>query len=421
MPRSGALPAAQASFIALPDELLGGVLRRAWADRPRRPAAEEVRAAADLALVCRRVRELLRTLPLPLDLDFSAAPLSAAQRCWLLEPAQAGRVEAAKFYVAFEADEVALWEQPVLKNFLALHGGTLLRLSGVPLRLVACVSQEDRPAVDLSGLRLTALGVDCCDVIGLLHMDDNAGAKCLWLWPERLPGALEELHLLGLDGNWPGFLAWAPQPMPGLAGRLPRLHTLRVTSVEADLPLGDDDTRETQLCVYETPLLESSSGLRELKVGGADIDNYDDLFGQVRSLRIVAVGCVRLWNDQDDVATFVDRLCPAGLQAAALCAGKIPAPLLDPEGAQDVDVIVHVHEIVRALILRCGDRFAVEVGVPHNPQGWAKAQLCRLAWRRWPAPGAPDLPAARAAHERARAWVADAEQWVRQEEQEHMF
>jgi len=421
LPRSGALPAAQASFIALPDELLGGVLRRAWADRPRRPAAEEVRAAADLALVCRRVRELLRTLPLPLDLDFSAAPLSAAQRCWLLEPAQAGRVEAAKFYVAFEADEVALWEQPVLKNFLALHGGTLLRLSGVPLRLVACVSQEDRPAVDLSGLRLTALGVDCCDVIGLLHMDDNAGAKCLWLWPERLPGALEELHLLGLDGNWPGFLAWAPQPMPGLAGRLPRLHTLRVTSVEADLPLGDDDTRETQLCVYETPLLESSSGLRELKVGGADIDNYDDLFGQVRSLRIVAVGCVRLWNDQDDVATFVDRLCPAGLQAAALCAGKIPAPLLDPEGAQDVDVIVHVHEIVRALILRCGDRFAVEVGVPHNPQGWAKAQLCRLAWRRWPAPGAPDLPAARAAHERARAWVADAEQWVRQEEQEHMF
>ena len=410
MPRSGALPAAQASFIALPDELLGGVLRRAWADRPRRPAAEEVRAAADLALVCRRVRELLRTLPLPLDLDFSAAPLSAAQRCWLLEPAQAGRVEAAKFYVAFEADEVALWEQPVLKNFLALHGGTLLRLSGVPLRLVACVSQEDRPAVDLSGLRLTALGVDCCDVIGLLHMDDNAGAKCLWLWPERLPGALEELHLLGLDGNWPGFLAWAPQPTPGLAGRLPRLHTLRVTSVEADLPLGDDDTRETQLYIYETPLLESSSGLRELKVGGADIDIYDDLFGQVRSLRIVAVGCVRLWNDQDDVATFVDRLCPAGLQAAELCAAD-NIDVLPSEGPS-------LYSVVREMTSRYGGRFAVEVGVIREPHDegekcWKNMTTLRcLAWRRWPAPGASGLQTARAANERARAWAAAARQWA---------
>ena len=36
--------------------------------------------------------------------------------------------------------------------------------------------------------------------------------------------------------------------------------------------------------------------------------------------------------------------------------------------------------------------------------------LYRLAWRRWPAPGAPELPAARAGHEVARAWVARHEQ-----------
>ncbi len=93
VPRSGALLAAQASLIALPNELLGGILRRAWAVRPPRPAAEEVRAAAGLALVCRRVRALLRARPLPLALDLSAARLSAAQRRWLLDRAQAGRVE----------------------------------------------------------------------------------------------------------------------------------------------------------------------------------------------------------------------------------------------------------------------------------------------------------------------------------------
>ena len=112
---------AQASLIALPDELLGGILWRAWADRPPRAAAEEVRAAAGLASVCRRWRELLRTQALPLVLDFSAARLSDAQRCWLHDPAQAGRGEAASFH-----DEDVLWERTLLGGFLALHSGTLL-------------------------------------------------------------------------------------------------------------------------------------------------------------------------------------------------------------------------------------------------------------------------------------------------------
>jgi len=244
--------------------------------------------------------------------------------------------------------------------------------------------------------------------------DDGTWAECWWLWPECLPGALEVLELPHLEYGWLGMLAWTPRPSAGLAERLPRLRMLRVTCVQYSGPV----------CLGAVlPILEGFSSLPALEVdgSGADMQVHDTLFGHVRSVRVTAGYKLFLRGGWWDVATYVDRLCPAGLQAAALCAGKIPAPLLDPEGAQDVDVIVHVHEIVRALILRCGDRFAVEVGVPHNPQGWAKAQLCRLAWRRWPAPGAPDLPAARAAHERARAWVADAEQWVRQEEQEHMF
>ncbi len=51
--------AAQAPFLALPDELLVRILRRAWADRRPQSAADEVRAAAGLASVCRRVRALL--------------------------------------------------------------------------------------------------------------------------------------------------------------------------------------------------------------------------------------------------------------------------------------------------------------------------------------------------------------------------
>jgi len=153
--RSGAL-AAQALLLALPDELLRGILRRAWADRPARPAAEEVRAAAGLACVCRRVRALLRAQPLPLALDLTAAPVSPAQRRWLLERMQAGRVEAAsfKFHGRVGGDcerddgfHDPLNEMPVLTELMAVHSNTLLRLSGVRLHLLACDSQEERPAL----------------------------------------------------------------------------------------------------------------------------------------------------------------------------------------------------------------------------------------------------------------------------------
>ncbi len=386
--------AAQALILALPDELLGSILRRAWADRPPRAAADEVRCAVGLATVCRRWRELLRTPPLPLALDFSAARLSGAQRRWLLAPAQAGRVRA----VSFDAKD-ALWKQPGLKNILALHGSTLLQLSGVPLQLVASVSRYKRPNLDLSGLCLSKLGISCCGINKLLRLEFNEGAERLWLWPARLPGALEDLELLGLQHDWLGALAWAPGVGSGSAGRLPRLQTLRVTA-------GKYDRLETD----NIPLLRGFPVLPALEVdsSGAVVRVRGNLFEQVGSVRIVSDGCIHLWDlwaDQEDAATFVDRLCSAGLQAAELCAEHIGVM----RSADDI-----AHEVVRELISRYSERFAVEVDVAEvRMQGEMDCRvipvLQRLAWRRWPAPGAPGLPAARAAHARARAWAAEAE------------
>jgi len=89
-----------------------------------------------------------------------------------------------------------------------------------------------------------------------------------------------------------------------------------------------------------------------------------------------------------------------------------------------------LHEIVLEMISRCGNRFAVEVGLHHELQDEDEDEdedgdehcphitQSRLAWRRWPAPGAPGLQAARAAHERARKWAAEVEQCIRAAEVE---
>ncbi len=401
---SGALLAAQASLTALPDELLVSILRRAWAETPwTADAAGEVRAAAGLACVCRRWRALLRAQPLPLALDFSGARLSAAQRRWLLNPAQAGRVEAADFFVAWRSSnyvckgsQAALWEQPVCDDFLARHGSTLLHLSGVPLRLVAPVSQGVRPALDLSGLRLTRLGLDCWDIAA--QVDHGTWAQCWWLWPECLPGALEELELLDLHDQWLVSLAWAPRSGAGLAERLPRLHTLRVTCVQFDNP---------SIIGEVVPLLDGFTTPPHFEVfSEKNVSVSSDLFARVRSVRIVAGSCVSVWAHRQDAATIVDRLCTAGLQAAELCAQDCIC--MDPSPG------LLIHEVVRELINRHSDRYAVEVGFFYqlyndNEEYCPTTALFELAWRRWPVHGTPGLQAARAAHESARAWVANIE------------
>jgi len=389
LPRSGALLAAQASLVALPDELLRGILRRAWADRPPQDAAGEVRRAANLALVCRRMRELLRAQPLPLALDFSAACLRAAQRRWLLEPAQAGRVEAVSFHT-----EDALWEQPLLETFLALHGGTLLHLSGVPLQLVARASEVEGPALDMSGLRLTKLGMNCNlhDLLGPRNWNSTPWPPHVCMWPERLPGTLQELDLLGLESSWLTFLAWAPSSA-GLAGRLSWLQTLSCTSKAYDAGSS---------VISSVPLLEGLTSLPHFEVAGMNIDLCSATFDRIRSVRIVARGHLCVYESvNEDMAMFVDHLYHTGLQAAELCTEHHYIQLRP-------NLTASTPQVVHAMIDTHGDRFAIEVGISDKAiWPWRVSMLQRLAWRRWPAPGAPDPPAARAAHERARAWAAE--------------
>ena len=78
-------------------------------------------------------------------------------------------------------------------------------------------------------------------------------------------------------------------------------------------------------------------------------------------------------------------------------------------------VDIHDHEVMHELLRKHGDCFAFELGLqegppepidPEAPLMGPGLTLERLAWRRWPSPDARKLPSARAAHERARAWVA---------------
>jgi len=350
-----------------------------------------VRAAAVLSCVCRRVRALLREWPLPLALDFSAEPSSDAQRGWLLDAAQAGRVAAASFH-----RRDALWEQPIARRL----AGPARRHAAAAIRRAAQTSgllgQDEQPALDLSGLRLTRLSINCRGAQDLRRLD---GSAHLWLRRERLPGPLEALHLSGLKGSLEG-LAWAPPSGAGSAGRLPRLRTLRVTCLRGVQSMN----------IYRVPLLEGSAGLPDLRVyaSGASVAVHVAMFEQVGSLRIVGGRCVLVVGSRESrMATFLDCLCPAGLRAAELGAEAIGVYLGPPPPQYESWMCAAV---VHGMTSAPEQRFAVEVGVSNWRPGddaVRKTAPCRLAWRRWPAPGAPDLLAARAAHERARAWARD--------------
>jgi len=171
----------------LADELILGIFERAWACRGPLKGAEEVRRAADLHNVCRRVRGMLRAHPLPLALDLSAAELSGAQRAWLAAPVRVGRVEAA----CFHPSERLLWQ---CGSFLRQHGGSLQRLAGVPLCLVSAEAEGAAPALDLSGLRLAEAGVACPG-----RGAAGGPAPRVWLAPAVWPASLVRLELVVSD------------------------------------------------------------------------------------------------------------------------------------------------------------------------------------------------------------------------------
>ena len=73
------------ALAALPDHLLAAVLTHACstAANAEQRAAAAVRNLAQVALVCRRFRALLREHRPLLSLDFTHAPLTPAQTSWL--------------------------------------------------------------------------------------------------------------------------------------------------------------------------------------------------------------------------------------------------------------------------------------------------------------------------------------------------
>jgi len=210
--------------------------------------------------------------------------------------------------------------------------------------------------------------------------------------PNACQAPWEELELLGLD-RW-RLNALACAPLLGVTRRLPRLRSVRAATKDSGATLR----------VTDVPLLEAAPGVPGVEVDGWEIVLSVRLLERVGYVRVVAAGGVALLADQEeDVAACVHRLCHADLQAAELRAER--------RGIHITRNGEHITlEVVCEMVSRCGDCFAFEVGVAEQPRSGEHAELRRLAWRGWPAPGAPSLPAARAAHERACAWLAELEQ-----------
>ena len=397
---TGAPPLRQAGRLAtLPADLLPRIVAHIWACRPARPAAEEVRHAASLFGVCRRMRDALRAEPLPLALDFSAAPLSEGQRAWLAAPVRLGRIESAACFRPWRIasdEEERLWRGGH-EAFLARHGRSLLRLTGVPLRLVATFDPSAPPALDLSGLRLTTLGVDCA-----VRRADRR--RELWLAPGFMPQSLAELELrgVGLDGKGVVLgMGWATHPALRPDARVPALQRISVSGETTNTQLNDLALLQG---LAAAPALSVDSGRHHLAVNAR-------LLERVRSLHLRGDPvCLDLEVRRGQYEGLARSMCRPGLQSVTLEAAADAVlfcfqinPYALSLGYPDApDDQPHTFcAVLRALLARRAGRFAFEVG----PLPGERSALRRLAWRAWPPRGSPAWPAAAGAHARAAAWA----------------
>ncbi len=297
---------------ALPADLLPRVVAHIWACRPARPAAEQVRHAVSLFGVCRRVRDALRADPLSLALDFSAAPLSECQRAWLAAPVRVGRIESAAFFRPWRIasdEEERLWRGGH-EAFLAQHGRSLLRLTGVPLRLVATLDPSAPPALDLSGLRLTTLGVDCA-----VRRAD--GRRELWLAPGFLPQSLAELELRGVGSDGKGVvlgMGWASHPALRPDARVPALQRISVSGKTTNMQL---DGLALLQGLAAAPALSVDSGRSHLAVHARVLE-------RMRSLHLRgAPVCLDLAVRRGQYEGLARSVCPPGLQSVTLEAAAV--------------------------------------------------------------------------------------------------
>ena len=379
--------------MALSNDLLRGIFGLVWADRPARPAAGEVQYAAGLCSVCCCVRRALQAQPLPLTLDFSAARLSECQRAWLAAPVRVGCVQA----TSISDSEERLW-RGCYKSVLAHHGHSLLELSGVPLRLLTTVDQSVLPALDMSGLALTQLGIVC--VLPYLPMRVFV-QKRVWLAPGFWPQSLVQLTLLsasckedGLLGRveWGTHSALRPTNNP-----LPQLQSIAVMG----------GMRFNNL--YDLPLLRGLKTCPALTVDSGDSQHGTwvnaSILEHVRSIhlrasRVVLNGTVKP-NPDGLHASPVQSLCPPALQSATIEALSI---CLSGFRSPGFEFALPHRMALRALFEHCSGQFAFEVCM----RPCAPNQPMRLAWRRWPRQGSTEWQAAADAHAQAAAWAHEA-------------
>ena len=346
---------------ALPDHLLAAVLSHACstaASTVGPPAAGVVRNCAQVTLVCRRFRALLREHPPLLSLNFVL--LTPAHISWLASKMQFCFVRAAFFG---EQSGECFWNGPH-RVFLANQAHTLRELSGLPCCLVA-QQPGDEPSelMDLSGSAITRLTLTRC-------------SSAASLVAARLPASLQTLVLIGHL-----IPAWLSAPGAEPPGCLANLREIECRALETCLcalaGLGRPGVLLSLRSYWDVTFSMSDTPSGQF-CGNA-------LRVQARRLTLEAKGM--------SPAQVLDMLCAPGLQEVCLECIAQHAPILkwsSEDGSRSW--CVRDARAVCKLFLMRGSEFAFEV------------TATRMAWRRWPPAGTPAWVARNEHHEAALAW-----------------
>jgi len=379
--------AAQAGFDSLSDDLIRGIVGRAWAQRPAQPAMAEVRSAVDLLSLCRRVHNVLLAQPLPLALDFSGAPLSKAQRKWLAADIPGGYVEAA----TFNHKDSPLWSSKDLRRFLARYGGSLQKLAGVPLRLVSSRDSSQAPPLDLTSLsRLTSLGI---------HLPPRLIPQGQRAWFARAswPQGLLRLELVGVGEpgvKWLDQLAWAACPATSSHRSLAPMELVHVsgTALPEDGPGSMPQSRQH-------PQVLAISARCLLKDGWWSLLPMPGLGRTMYALVRSPHACVYGSGDGKDAPTSsrgsVVRAA-ANMQVTD-CGAPLQFVWCWGHKARRVEVYICVHVLIR----ECFRQYALEICEHPTRMG----ELSLLAWRPWPPEGSAAWRAAVEDHAHALWWL----------------
>jgi hypothetical protein len=396
--------AAQAAFPSLSDDLIRGIIGSACARRHAQPAAAEVRSAVGLLNVCRRVRNVLRARPLPLELDFSRAPLSARQRSWLAARVRVGYVEGVRICKM----DCTFWKG-AHRLVLQRHGHTLQRLAGVPLRLV---STTDRSVLgDVSHALCNARLLDLRGLGKLTHLsvllplqNDLKGQERLWLVRDLWPDGLVELELLCIGARRQTYtpsvnvlqhLAWAPSSPQRSSGAQPHSTLVQFSDVHCS-----DFRQNITPLLWQHPLVPALHARWVAQAGACEVGNIFSVFAPERTCNLL-VRC----NHVCAQSSVEGGAAHGSFPVQSLC-GSVSAAEIRSSGRAlkfwACGSEVHAHVLLRMLIAQCSRQYALKVvKSTSGPVGWLKV----LAWRRWPLQSSSEWQAVADDHAYAVWWA----------------